>query len=469
MLIFQTLKNSFYFGVIPKITILINVILLPVITPYLTPYDYGVWGIISSYSGILLAIAPLGLHVHLANSFFEYKKWNLVWGHILFLFLVSGTICAVIYIFIILGELKTLPFDIRFTVAICSSCTILLFGNTAIAAHLYPLKSLPKPLVFRNLCAGISGIFVSFLIIYIFRLGYWGFILGAMTSAIVGFLLFIPPLLKEHIKPAIDRNRGRILNWFRISIPIIPHSMGFLLLSSSSRIIMSWYDIPIKDIGIFSNGYIVGDYITIVSTALVTSLVPQMQKAYRNRNFSKYRHLYYLCQSLVLISIFCFACWMPQIYELLIRNASFKDSVSVASYICFANALMPFYSFVSTTVFIEKKTFHLLWLVFLPGILNVILCSVFIPLCGYKAAIYTTLLSFWSQLLIPFLSAYHHTKITQWFGGRWKLLLLFLILVCMIFISSFVSKIFLVYKIVICLIALLTCLFYVHNKGWDKI
>ena len=85
MSIAQIFKSSFYYGVIPKISTLINVLLLPIITPYLTPYDYGIWGIISSYSGMFLAIAPLGLHMHLSNSYFEYKKWQLVWGHILFL------------------------------------------------------------------------------------------------------------------------------------------------------------------------------------------------------------------------------------------------------------------------------------------------------------------------------------------------------------------------------------------------
>ena len=57
MSIAQIFKSSFYYGVIPKISTLINVLLLPIITPYLTPYDYGIWGIISSYSGMFLAIA----------------------------------------------------------------------------------------------------------------------------------------------------------------------------------------------------------------------------------------------------------------------------------------------------------------------------------------------------------------------------------------------------------------------------
>ncbi len=437
MSIAQIFKSSFYYGVIPKISTLINVLLLPIITPYLTPYDYGIWGIISSYSGMFLAIAPLGLHMHLSNSYFEYKKWQLVWGHILFLFFLSGVIFSLIYILIIIGELGVLPTMTRVLVAICSSIPILLFGNVTLATHLYPLENKPFPLVIKNLVASLSAILVSFIMIYFFKLGYWGFVLGTAIAAIVNFSLFVYPLyFNEDIVPTIDRNVKRIKNWLKVAFPVIPHALGFMLLSSSSRIIMSWYNIPLVDIGLFSNGYMIGDYVTIVSTALVTALVPQMQRAFRECRYIDYRRLYYLCQLTTFGVVFCVSVWMPQIYKILIRNSSFQESIPIASLICYANVLMPLYSFVSTTIFIEKQTKYLLWLVFLPGVINLTVCLAFIPLYGYKVAIYSTLISYWSQLLIPFISAYHKQKMQLWMGTRKRILELFICLVFFLFLSQ---------------------------------
>lgn len=68
------------------------------------------------------------------------------------------------------------------------------------------------------------------------------------------------------------------MDMLKLSWPLIPHALGFVLLSSSSRIIMNLYQVSLEDIGLFSNGYMMGDYITIITTSLVVALVPQLQK-----------------------------------------------------------------------------------------------------------------------------------------------------------------------------------------------
>ena len=73
---------------------------------------------------------------------------------------------------------------------------------------------------------------------------------------------------------------------------------------------------------------------------------------------------------------------MPEIYALLIRNANLAKSCDIASLLCFANVVFSFYAFMSAPAFIEKKTMQLLWLVFVPGILNFLLCYAFIPFFG---------------------------------------------------------------------------------------
>lgn len=93
----KIVSGTVYYGIIPKLTIFINVLILPIITPYLTTDDYGIQGIIYSYTSVFLAIAPLGLHVHLVNSFYEFgEKYNLVWGRILYLLLALGLFLGIL-------------------------------------------------------------------------------------------------------------------------------------------------------------------------------------------------------------------------------------------------------------------------------------------------------------------------------------------------------------------------------------
>lgn len=348
--------NTLAYGIIPKIPTVINVLILPIITPYLTLDDYGIWGIISAYSGFFVSLAPLGLHIHLTNSYFEVKKWKIYWGHIFFLFLMSGLICSVIYIGFILLELKYVPFNTRLLIAIASCSPILLFGTSTVSSHLYPLLSKPLPLVLRNLTASLCSIAVTFIVVFYLRLGYWGWILGGLAGSIVGFVLFGYSLVcKEQIYPNIERNPKRIKKWLKISAPVIPHSIGFILLASSSRIIMSIYDVPLEDIGIFSNGYMMGDYVTVVSVALATALAPEIQRAYRENRMDDFRHIFYFCQITALVFVFLVSCWMPEIYSIVMRNPNLRIAAPIASLICYANVINPFYNFLSTVVFITKK------------------------------------------------------------------------------------------------------------------
>lgn len=445
--------NTIAFGVIPKIPTVINVFILPVITPYLTLDDYGIWGIVSAYCSFFTCLAPLGLNIHLTNSYFEVKKWRIYWGHIFFLFLLSGVICSVIYIGFIMAELRYVPAFTRILIAIFSCSPILLFATGTVSSHIYPLLSKPLPLVLRNLVASICSIAVTFIVVFYLRMGYWGWILGSFIGSIVAFVLFGYTLINnEKIYPIVEINPRRIKNWLKISAPVIPHSIGFMLLASSSRIIMSMYDLPIEEIGIFSNGFTMGDYVTVVSVALATALSPEMQRAYREDRLIDFRHIFYFCQITALLFVFLVACWMPQVYQIFMRNPSLHAAAPIASMMCFANVLNPLYSFLAIAVFITKETKHLLWLVFVPGLLNVTICLIFIPTYGYMTAVYSTLISFWSMLFIPFISKFHKKEVGRWLGSRKKLVILALILIGCLSASFIIKDYSIPAKIIISLI-----------------
>lgn len=416
----KIVANTIYYGVVPKLTMLLSIVILPLTTPFLTTFDYGIYGVMASYTSLFISIAPLGLHVHLTNSYFEYPRhYNLVWGRVLMLMLLSSLFFGLLNMAILMF---TLP--IEFSLAKWVLCTIgavpiFLLANGILAQHLFPLRETPKPLVFTNLIGSVTGMLVSFVMIYYFRLGYWGLAAANAVAAVFTFTVFMKFVWKGfNIRPIWDRNWQRIRQMLRIALPLIPHAMGFVLLTSSARIVMSQYHISYDEIGLFSHGSTMGDYAVVITSALVTALVPQMQRAYRASNFSTYRKLYYLCQAVALTTTFVICIWMPEIYSLLIRNENLAQSCDIASLLCFANVVFSFYVFMSTPVFIEKNTLQLLWLVFVPGILNFVLCYALIPFFGYRIAIFSTIVSYWSQLMIPYFVGYYRKSVKEWLGGR---------------------------------------------------
>lgn len=458
----KIVTNTIYYGVVPKLTMLLSIVILPLTTPFLSPYDYGIYGVMTSYTGLFVSIAPLGLHVHLTNSYFEYPRhYNLVWGRVLMLMLLSSFCFGVLNMGILLF---TLPLEWSVsTLVLCLLGTIPIFllANGLLAQHLFPLRETPKPLVFTNLTGSVLGMLVSFVMIYYFRLGYWGMISSGAVSGVFIFTVFLKFVWADyHIRPIWDRHYQRVKRMLKIALPLVPHTLGFVLLTSSARIVMSQYHISYDDIGLFSHGGTMGDYAVVVTSALVTALMPQMQRAFRSSDFSKYKKLYFLCQAVALTSTFLICVWMPEIYAILIRNEHLAQSCDIACLLCFANVVYSFYVFMSAPAFIEKNTMQLLWLVFVPGILNLVLCYVLIPFFGYRVAILSTIISYWSQLMIPFAVSYYRKTVKEWLGTRKIIFVILAIIILDLLLANFLMRTDMIVKILVSLVTLTAAIYF---------
>lgn len=463
----KIVTNTFYYGVVPKLSMLLSIVILPLTTPFLTTFDYGIYGVMTSYTSLFVSIAPLGLHVHLTNSFFETPRhYNLVWGRVLMMVLLSSFLFGLINMGILL---YLLPLEVSLEslmLCLAGSVPIFLLANGLLAQHLFPLVERPKPLVLTNLSGSVLGMLVSFVLIYFFKLGYWGLISSGMVSGIFIFMVFIKFVWSDYdIRPIWDHNRKRVLKMLKIALPLVPHTLGFVLLTSSARIVMSQYGVSYDEIGLFSHGSTMGDYAVVITSALTLALAPQIQKSFRSADFRSYRKLYFLCQAVALVTSFVICVWMPEIYALLIRNASLAQSCNIACLLCFANVVLSFYVFMSAPAFIEKNTMQLLWLVFVPGILNFVLCYTLIPVFGYRAAIYSTIVSYWSQLLIPFFVGYYKKTVSEWLGGRRKILVILLLILADLLVANELMYIVLWQKVLLSLaVASLLWIFYRRGK-----
>ena len=70
--------NSSIFGIAPYLPRILSVILLPILTKYLTEEDYGIIGTVTAYTAAFSAFSTLGLTQVLFNSYYHYPnqyKW----------------------------------------------------------------------------------------------------------------------------------------------------------------------------------------------------------------------------------------------------------------------------------------------------------------------------------------------------------------------------------------------------------
>jgi O-antigen/teichoic acid export membrane protein len=457
MKISQIFKDTLWYGLIPKISTILNIIAFPLITPFLTSVDYGLHGIITSYIGISLTISVFGLNIHLTNSFYTHKKnFHLVWGRVLTLILFFSLILSILLSILLFYNLTEISNGERFFVIICAIIPILFQFNNIFTYHYYPLVYRPKDLVFRTLIANLISFATTFLSIYFFKLGYLGWLIGSALMSISEFFLFYKIFWRQlGISPILKIKLSRFKKWISVSKYLIPHTLGFVILSSSDRLIMEHLKVPLNDIGLYTLGYTLGGYVFIASTALITSISPRIQELYRSQNFNEIQKLFKFAQYTIALIIFLYSIWMNDMFNILINNPSLKSSSSIGVLVAFSQIVYPFYAFISTPAFIEEKTIKLLWLVILPGVLNVILNYIFIPLYGFKAAIYTTLFSYWFQLIIPYFVSFFRKKIINIYGNIMYPFFLFLIYVSLILLALLLCNSSIIYRLIISILFIL--------------
>lgn len=464
MRIKEIAKNSIWFGVIPYLSEFVGLLMLPLITPYLSQQDYGLWGIISAYTGLITGFVTLGLHIHLTNSYYEYRsRFHVIWSRIFYWILWGAILGFFISVGLIYSELpSTEPYNKLF-VALIASVPILVSPNKSLAESYYGVRLLPRPLVLRQLISSICKVVTLFSVVHFFQMGFMGWVISATVAAIIQFSLFIKPLwINLKIFPAYNKFDNRVKDWFKLSLPIIAHSVGHVLMGNSSKIIMAVLGVAIVDIGIYTNGFLMGGYVSVIILALIRSLSPVIQTTFRANNYIQMRKLLIITQGFAFLVIFAISIWMREIYLILMQNESLQVSYTVASYTCFSLAMYPTYTLLMTTATIEKQTKSILWLLFVPALVCIILNLIFIPIYGYRAAIYTVLISYWSVSIIGCYVPYFRAHMNNWLGKAEYVFMLNIICVGLLIIAQLIGAIPIVCKLIFTVIALIMILIIVY-------
>jgi O-antigen/teichoic acid export membrane protein len=78
----QVFSHTFLYAVGPQIPKIINLLLLPIFTQYLTANDYGIYGLAIAYISAMTAIKDLGMTQTMVNIFTNSKntnRWLIFW------------------------------------------------------------------------------------------------------------------------------------------------------------------------------------------------------------------------------------------------------------------------------------------------------------------------------------------------------------------------------------------------------
>lgn len=372
-------------------------LLLPILTDYLSPADYG---ILSNFNGIITVVVPfVGINFMAAVSL-QYIKpeidkakyistglWILAFLTVLFSIILS--------VFTGYMEEKTgVPAKYIHLVGIYA-----LFSNLmeVILAIWRMENKAVKYGIFRIGRTAVE-LGIALLLIVLYSWPFEGSIYAMYISYGLAAVITIIVLWRKQLI-VFDFSKAYSKHIFRYGIPLIPHALSGAIMMYSDKLIITEY-LGLSAAGIYSVGFLVGQIIGLFQNSFNQAWVPwafqqlQENKPEMKLKMVKMTYLYFIG-----IIVFTLALWLITPLVFYFIGKDFKAGMDLVLWVALGFAFNGMYKMVSVYLFYAEKTMQIAWLSIGAAILNILLNLWWIPYWGVIGASLATMLTLFIQFI----------------------------------------------------------------------
>lgn len=405
-LFFRSLIKSLgiysFFGIFSQ---LIPFLLLPIITHYLSPADYGVLAMLNVT--IALAIIFIGLNTDAAvgREFFERDKIDFP-SYITNCLYIS-LICCVTMLPVIffwgtyLTPVTGLPLELLCIVPFIA------LARYIIQLRLVTWQSAIRPLPYTVVQLGqiITEIGLAIIFITYLKKGLVGRIDSILISSIL-FSIISLILLRNEQYLKWKFNKKYIQSALIFGLPMIPHTIGGIAISMMDRTLLINMTNS-EQVGLYFIGFQIGNVLNMMMLTFNRAWSPWLFNRLAENNpvtNQKIVRLSYSFFALILIAL-AFLCLInPYIFKYVI-GPEFAAGQKVVSWVALGSAFHGMYYIVTAYITFARKTHILAWITFLLALVNLVASYYFIDKNGYIGAAQGTAFSYFLAFILTWILA----------------------------------------------------------------
>lgn len=248
----------------------IPVLILPIITAYLSPAEYGTFAIYKLIIATLIPVIGMVLDANITRNQFLQSEGRIkdtvttVYGILTANFLIVTLI--VILLISIFGRMFDIDTEYLYLI------TVIVFSQIVNKIFLTISRNDEKPILYGIFQVSLTAVylFTTLFILIQLNMGWASFVYGLLFSnilfAIIGtFLLVRGGYLFGSLKGAAEI--------YKFSFPLIFHAMGGLLLVFSDRIIIDHY-LGKEPVGLYSIAFQFGILMQLITNSIINSITP---------------------------------------------------------------------------------------------------------------------------------------------------------------------------------------------------
>lgn len=389
-------KNSFIYIATDSINKAIPFLLLPVITAYLLPAEFGIVNNFLIFSSILMIIIGLNMDGAVSANFYKLSENELKKYITSVVFLIS------IAFIISLG----LIFVFHQLIYDYTKITLLYQALTAVLAYFYIITTIHLAVWRLREQAIKFGIYqilqtamnlgLSLYFIIVLARGWEGRALGNLIACIVFGLVSILILYKRQLIGS-KISKAYVLDALYFGLPLVPHALSTWIRYGIDRVFITKY-IGEEVNGIYATGFQFGVLMTFLTVAFNNAFVPFLFKKLSNpnsqelelskKNLVKMSYgiavaLVILCIFLSVVSYYIIEYFMPE---------SYKGAQMFVFWALLTQTFQGLYFLVGNYIFFVKKTKIFALITFSCSMIQVILTYFLIQSHGALGAAYAAVI-----------------------------------------------------------------------------
>jgi O-antigen/teichoic acid export membrane protein len=377
-------------------------LLLPVLTRYLTPYDYGLVATFQAMLGIGILFVGMGTVDAIVRGYFDREKRNFNLNQYIFnasfINLIIFLILTILLFFLkefLGGTLQFPPLWILLVPLFAISTAI-----PNIPLKLWIVRQ--KPLLYSlfNVSKTLLEMLLSILLVVNFGLSWRGRIIGMGLSKVAFFILGLFILIKGNLL-AYYLNFDYIKDILKYGIPVFFHSLGIVIIASMDRFFLNTM-IGVSTTGIYSVGYSVAMIIGFLAGAFNLAWGPILFEKLNHITevlkikIVKFTYFYFI----FILAIALFLIIIAPYFLRFFVGENFYGASRFIFWLALGYAVHGMYTMVAGYIFYEKKTYFLSIIALITVSFNIIFNYTLIKLNGAIGAAQATFLTFLCRFIL---------------------------------------------------------------------
>jgi O-antigen/teichoic acid export membrane protein len=382
----------------------VNFFMMPVLSHYLSPADYGLLSLFNTYVTILIPVVSISAYSLLSVDYFKQtdkKAFASEFSSIQLIPLINTTILAVA-VWLCYGSISN-ALELK-GAGVKWGLLILLLAFLNIYYDQFTLflviQKKAKGFALFSLLKIGTEIGLTFYFVVGKHLGWEGrmysWLIVSVAFFVIGFIYF---LREGFIKKPISMDF--IKQGIRFGSPLVLHGIGKFVVNQSDRLFIVKM-VSLEQAGVYSIGYTVGSLVMIAVNAFFNFYTPYLMERLTVATEEKKMQIiklnyYYIAGCIVLLLGILF--FSPVLFNYFI-DPRYKSGSSYVFWVALGYCFWGGYMLFSGFIFYLKKNRILGWLAVFNVVTNLVFNYFFIKLFGAIGAAYATALSFFLLMIL---------------------------------------------------------------------